>query len=158
MLCWLRNKIAERDEGGRLTGRELDEPRCIPTQYGSYQVWKRCTAKRHQPALLDANHCWQRGGKTPPIQVSEPAVSQEAVADWNWNSGSYTSEGGSVSLCPLVSVYAYPAVLYYCHFLFALTHHHSCCIITFKMFSSEMCKKKMRDLQSILHRFKLPTV
>lgn len=98
---------------------------------------RRSTTQRHQAIQLDANHCWQWGGLTPPTQGPGPGASQETAVDWNGNSGSNASEGGSVSLSLPVSLSVHPAALYYCHFLFALTHNHSWHIITFSMFSSK---------------------
>lgn len=68
----------ERLGGGRQGGLSLS---CMQTPHGSSQVRQRCVARRHQAVPLDANHCWQSGGLTPPIQVVGLGASQEAAAD-----------------------------------------------------------------------------
>lgn len=109
---------------------------------------RRNTMQRHQTALLDANHCWQWGGLTPPTQAPGRVPPRRLPVIEMEISGSNASEKGNVSLSLPVSLSVHPAVLYYCHFLFALTHNHSWHIITFSMFISENLHAKLQSLKS----------
>ncbi len=169
-LCLEIVRCLERERGGgtgeiaRLVNGGWREGRLcyMQTLYSCSQVWKRTAAEGAQ--CRDVRLCcsmlttvgnegaWllppKHRGWVPPRRLP-------GGGDWNGNSGSNASEGGSVSLSLPVSLSVHPAVLYYCQFLFTLTHNHSWHIITFSMFSSQihMQASKFKGLQRIFHRF-----
>lgn len=116
---------------------------CYMQTLSSSQVWKRIAAEEAQ--RRDVRLCCsmltavgnEGAWLLPPRLLGLGASRRLPVIEMEIQEVMLQREEVCRSPCQLVCLFI-PSVLYYCHFLFALTHNHSWHIITFSILSSEI--------------------